>query len=152
LELQQAEVESLLEYYQQQNQLKIINANLSFAEVDRDLARLGQEPTGAALLIHDETELDALIASQSRLVVDCMASWCASCKQVTPSIDKLAEEYRDRVTVTKIDFDVNQQITKRFGLKGIPAVMFFKDGELRETLTGVKSYAEYNAVVTSLLN
>jgi len=84
------------------------------------------------------------------LVVDCMASWCGSCKQVTPSIDKLAKKYGDRIKVMKIDFDANQHITQRFGLKGIPAVMFFKDGELLETLVGVKSYAEYDAAVASL--
>lgn len=152
VEQHQAEVEPLLEYYQQRDQLKTINASLSFAEVARDLACLGQEHVGAAPLIQDEAELDTLIHSKSMLVVDCMASWCGSCKQVTPSIDKLAEEYGDRVKVMKIDFDANRQISKRFGLKGIPAVMFFKNGELRETLVGVKSYREYSAAVTNLLD
>lgn len=141
----------VLDYYRQRSQLETINASLSFAEVARELAQLGQADTDAALLIKDEAELNSLIARESRLVVDCMASWCGSCKQVTPSIDKLAERYKDRVAVMKIDFDANRPISKRFGLKGIPAVMFFKDGERRETLTGVKSYAEYNAAVTRLL-
>ncbi|MGB3492229.1 MAG: nucleoside monophosphate kinase [Elainellaceae cyanobacterium] len=152
LDQYQAEIDPILEYYQQRDQLKTINASLSFAEVARDLACLGQENIGSAPLIQNEAELDTLIASQSRLVVDCMASWCGSCKQVTPSIDKLAEEYGDRVKVMKIDFDANRQLSKRFGLQGIPAVMFFKDGELLKTLTGVKSYHEYNAAVMTLLN
>lgn len=152
LERHEAEIAPILAYYQERSQLTTINASLSFAEVARELAQLGQEDTGAARLIRNEAELDSLLTQQSMLVVDCMASWCGSCKQIAPSIDKLAETYGDRVTVTKIDFDVNRQITKRFGLKGIPAVMFFKDGELMETLIGVKSYPEYSAAIARLLN
>lgn len=151
LESCQQSLEPLLGHYQQRSQLATINASLSFAEVASALVQLGQEDTGAAKLIRDEAELNALLASEPRLVVDCMASWCGSCKQVTPSIDRLAETYGDSVMVRKIDFDANRQITKRFELKGIPAVMFFKDGERTETLTGVKSYQEYSAAVTRLL-
>ncbi|MBD1872665.1 nucleoside monophosphate kinase [Nodosilinea sp. FACHB-131] len=151
LESFQQSLEPLLEHYQQRSQLATINASLSSAEVASALAQLGQEDTGAAKLIRDEAELDTLLASEPLLVVDCMASWCGSCKQVMPSIDKLAEAYGDSVRVMKIDFDANRQITKRFELKGIPAVMFFKDGERLETLTGVKSYQEYSAAITRLL-
>ncbi|MGB3616091.1 MAG: nucleoside monophosphate kinase [Elainellaceae cyanobacterium] len=147
----QDEVAPLLKYYQQRSQLKTINGSLPFAEVARALTRLGQAETGAAQLIQDEAELDSHLAQESKLVVDCMASWCGSCKQVTPLMDQLAEAYRDRVTVMKIDFDINRQITKRFGLKGIPAVMFFNDGELLETLIGVKSYQDYSAAAERLL-
>jgi thioredoxin len=151
LEQYQAEVAPLAEYYQQQEQLTKINANLSFAEVARDLAGIGQPQSEAAPLIADEAELDTLIYGESCLVVDCMAPWCGSCQQVSPFIDRLAAEYRDRVNVMKIDFDANRQISKRFGLQGIPAVLYFKNGQLQTTLTGVKSYAEYNNAIASLL-
>ncbi|WP_008310460.1 nucleoside monophosphate kinase [Leptolyngbya sp. PCC 6406] len=151
LALHEEETAPLLAYYREQSKLATVNASLSFAEVAHELAQMGQENTGAAKLINDEAELDALLAHESRLVVDCMASWCGSCKQVTPMIDRLAETYGNQVTVMKIDFDTNRQITKRFELKGIPAVMFFKDGERIETLTGVKSYQEYSAAATRLL-
>ncbi len=160
LECHQAAMAPILEYYRQRcaeaeplgsSQVQTINASLSFAEVAAALADLGNEDTGAARLIQDEAELDARLTNESLLVVDCMASWCGSCKQVTPLIDQLAETYQGRATVMKIDFDVNRQITKRFGLKGIPAVMFFKDGELVETLIGIKTYKEYSATVTRLL-
>jgi len=152
LEQYLAEVEPVLDYYRNHNRLKTINASVSVAEVARDLTNLGQEPTDAAPLIRDEAELDELIDSKPNLVVDCMASWCGSCRQVTPAIEKLAQEYRDRVNVMKIDFDANRQLSRRFGLQGIPAVMFFKDGQLLETLTGVKSYAEYDVAITNLLD
>jgi thiol-disulfide isomerase/thioredoxin len=122
---------------------------------------LDQTDTGAARLVANEAELDQLLAKTPYLVVDCMASWCGSCKQIAPFIDRLAETYSDgrrpvprdhRATVVKIDFDVNRQITKRFGLQGIPAVMFFQQGDLRETLTGVKAYSEYQSAIERLLS
>jgi len=152
LEQYQAEVDPVLAYYQQCDQLTTLNANLPFAEVARSLARFGKEQTDTAPLIHDEAELDTLIYGSSPLVVDCMAAWCGSCKQVSPLIDQLATEYRDRVQVMKIDFDANRQISKRFGLQGIPAVMFFKDGKLLTILTGVKSYGEYSTAIAHLLD
>lgn len=141
----------LLGYYQQQGQLTHLNGSLSFAEVARELFNLGQAETGAAPLIKDEAELDSLLAGEPLLVVDGMASWCGPCKLVTPMIDQLAEAFCDRVKVMKMDFDVNQDVPKRFGLKGMPVVMFFKDGHLQETLTGVKPYQTYSATVTRFL-
>ncbi|MGF1523166.1 MAG: nucleoside monophosphate kinase [Leptolyngbyaceae cyanobacterium] len=149
--LHQDAIAPLLEYYQSRAQLTTLNGSLSSAEVANNLAQLGNEAPGAARMIKDEAELDSLIAKESLLVVDCMASWCGSCKLVTPLMDQLANAYRDRVNVMKIDFDANKQIPKRFGLKGMPAVMIFKDGELLETLTGVKPYKVYSAAVTRFL-
>ncbi|MEO1400553.1 MAG: nucleoside monophosphate kinase [Cyanobacteria bacterium J06635_1] len=148
----QEESTPLIEYYQQRSQLTTINGSLSATEVTHALAELGEEKTGAARLIKDEAELDSLLAKESLLVVDCMASWCGSCKLVTPLIDQLADAYGDRAHVMKIDYDANKQVPKRFGLKGMPAVMFFKDGELVETLTGVKPYQAYSAAVTRFLD
>lgn len=151
IERYEGETAPLVEYYQAQGRLKTINGSLSSAEVGRELAQLGYEESGAIGWIRDEAELDALLARESLLVVDCMASWCSPCKQITPLIDQLAAAYGDRVTIKKIDFDANQQISKRFGLKGMPAVMFFKAGELRETLIGVKPYQAYSDAVTRCL-
>ncbi|NEQ55604.1 MAG: adenylate kinase, partial [Leptolyngbya sp. SIO3F4] len=146
------ETAPLLEYYQQQEQLTTINASISVAEVTQALSELFEEKTEAAPFIQNESELNSLLEKESLLVVDCMASWCGSCKLVTPLIDQLAETYKERVNVMKIDFDTNKQLPKRFGLKGMPAVMFFKDGELMETLTGVKPYQVYNSALARFLD
>lgn len=152
LTLYQEETVPLIEYYQRRSQLKTINGNRSFAEVASDLAQLNHEALGAARMIKDEAELNSLLARESLLVVDCMASWCGSCKLVTPLMDQLASTYGDRVNVMKIDFDANKEIPRRFGLKGMPAVMFFKDGKLLETLTGVKPYQTYSTTLTRFLD
>ncbi|MEL6224726.1 MAG: nucleoside monophosphate kinase [Cyanobacteria bacterium J06627_8] len=152
VEAHQEAIAPILTYYQQNSQLRTVNGILSFAEVTHELIQLGhQDEAGAARMIKDETELNTLLAQSSLLVVDCIATWCGSCKQVTPLIDQLADTYGDRVNVMKIDFDENRQISKRFGLKGMPTVMFFKDGELMEILTGVKTYQTYNTVLTRFL-
>jgi thioredoxin 1 len=104
-----------------------------------------------ATYIQDETEFDSLLASESLLVVDCTASWCGPCKLVAPLMDRLANEYSDRVKVFKLDLDTNKPIAKRFGIKSIPAVMFFQKGELLETLIGVKPYEEFSSTVERFL-
>ncbi|MEM6352509.1 MAG: nucleoside monophosphate kinase [Cyanobacteria bacterium P01_D01_bin.14] len=141
----------VLDYYRQQGQLTSVNASVSKAEIDHALGRLGDDAAGAAPFVQDEAELDALLEQETLLVVNCTASWCGSCKQVTPLIDRLAATYRDRANVMKIDFDSNQQITQRFDLKGMPSVLFFKNGELQETLTGVKPYQAYSNALTRFL-
>lgn len=149
----------LVDYYQQDSRIVTINGSLSAAEVANELFNLGHEETGAAKFIQGEAELDSLLSEESLLVVDCVASWCGPCKQVSPLIDQLAEEYGEpdgsgqvqRAKVVKLDFDNNRQVAKRFGLKGMPSVMFFQQGELKETLRGVKSYAEYSETLSQLL-
>ena len=153
----QAEIDPLLDYYQQHDRLRVINGNRSAAEVTSELSLLGEEETGAARFIQGTAELDLLVARESLLVVYCMASWCGSCKQVTPLIDRLAEEHSKSgqeapVEIVKLDFDSDRTVAKRFELKGMPSVMFFAEGKLMETLTGQKSYREYSAVVARFLN
>lgn len=96
-----------------------------------------------AAYIQDETEFDALLASESLFVIDCTATWCGPCKLIAPLIDQLADEYSDRVKVLKLDLDTNKGVAKRFGIRSIPAVMFFSQGDLAETLIGAKKYEEY---------
>lgn len=102
---------------------------------------------GTATFIQNETEFDSLLKSESVLVVDCTATWCGPCKLVAPLIDRLADDYRDRAKVFKLDLDNNKPVAKRFGIRSIPAVMVFKQGELIETLVGVKPYEEFTEAV-----
>ena len=106
---------------------------------------------GTATFIKDEKEFDSLLANESLLVVDCTAKWCGPCKLVAPLIDKLAEDYDNRAKVFKLDLDNNGAVAKRFGIKKIPAVMFFKGGELMETVVGKQPYEEFSSAVERLL-
>ncbi|MBH8563967.1 thioredoxin [Nostoc sp. CENA67] len=104
-----------------------------------------------AIYIQDETELDTLLATEALFVVDCTAAWCGPCKLIAPLIDKLALEYSDRVKVFKLDLDANQAVAKRFGIRSIPAVMFFQQGTLAQTMVGVKSYEEFSSALEQYL-
>jgi thioredoxin 1 len=106
---------------------------------------------GTATFIENEAEFDALLTSESLLVVDCTATWCGPCKVIAPLIDRLAEEYADRAKVHKLDLDSNKPVAKRFGIKSIPAVMFFKDGQLAETIVGAKPYEDFRDMLESQL-
>lgn len=98
----------------------------------------------SASFIQDQSEFETLRKSTSLLVVDCTATWCGPCKVIAPLIDQLAETYGDRAKVMKIDIDANKALAKQFGLKSIPAVLFFKQGELVESLIGVKTYEDFS--------
>lgn len=105
----------------------------------------------SAVFLQDETEFNLLLTCEALLVVDCTASWCGPCKLVAPLMDQLAEEYGDRARVFKLDLDANKAVAKRFGVRNIPAVLFFKQGELMETLVAVKPYEEFSDAVKRYL-
>ncbi|MDA0268818.1 MAG: thioredoxin [Cyanobacteria bacterium] len=106
---------------------------------------------GTVPFIQDETEFDTLLANESILVVDCTATWCGPCKVVAPLMDQLADEYGDRIKVFKLDLDENKPVAKRFAIKSIPAIMLFKQGELIQTLVGVKPYTVFSTAVKELI-
>ncbi|MBF2049831.1 MAG: thioredoxin [Leptolyngbya sp. IPPAS B-1204] len=105
----------------------------------------------AAPYIQDESEFDALLTTEPLFVVDCTATWCGPCKLIAPLIDQLAEEYSGRAKVFKLDMDANKFVAKRYGIRSIPAVMFFQQGELAETLIGAKPYEEFSNTLTQYL-
>ena len=105
----------------------------------------------AAEYVKDEAELDSLLKDESVVVIDCTASWCGPCKMVAPLIDQLSEEFEGKAKVSKLDLDDNKAVAKRFGIKSIPAVMFFKNGELMDTMVGVKPYSAFSEAMNSYL-
>lgn len=101
----------------------------------------------AADYVPDEAAFDNLITNNPLVVIDFTASWCGPCKLVGPLMDQLSEEYGDKITVAKLDIDSNKPIAKRFGIKSIPAVLFFKQGEQVDTVIGAKPYEEFSATL-----
>lgn len=151
LEIYDEQTTPLIDHYQRRLCLTTINANRPAAEVASELSQLGIDETGMASFIQDEAEFNTLLAKSTPLVVDCTASWCGPCKLVAPLMDKLAAEYSDRVNVFKLDLDKNKAIASRFGVKSIPAVMFFQGGELKEILAGVKPYDTFSTTAARFL-
>jgi thioredoxin 1 len=80
-------------------------------------------------------EADVLKASEP-VVVDFYADWCGPCRMMTPVVEQLAGEYAGKVTIGKLDVDVNQDIAIRYGVMGIPTLGMFRDGKLVDRLVG----------------
>jgi len=74
--------------------------------------------------------------SEGIVVVDFWAPWCGPCKQLSPSIDKLATEYQDRAKITKVNIDDFPELAQKYNIRGIPTVLLFKDGEKMNTIVG----------------
>jgi thioredoxin 1 len=91
---------------------------------------------GKAVTITDDN-FDTEIAPGSGLaMVDFWAAWCGPCRMVGPIVEQLAGEYEGQVKVGKVDVDANQRVASRFGIRSIPSILFFKDGEHVDTLVG----------------
>ena len=71
------------------------------------------------------------------VLVDFWAQWCAPCRRLAPTVDQLAEQYDGRVVVAKMDIDENPSTPMRFMVRGIPTLLLFKNGELKETIVGL---------------
>jgi len=99
----------------------------------------------------DSNEFEQLIKDNKLVVADYTATWCGPCKVIAPLIDKLANEYSDRVTVVKIDIDQNQDAAKKYGIRSIPAVLVFRDGEVVENTFGSQPYETYSNILETQL-
>jgi len=98
-----------------------------------------------------ESEFDTLLSEEKIVVVDFTATWCGPCRLVSPLMEQLADAYKDCVKVIKVDVDNNKPLFRKFGLRSIPAVLIFKDGELAEKIIGVSSYEQFSSAVEKLL-
>ena len=84
-------------------------------------------------------------------MVDFWAAWCGPCRMVGPIIDELSEEYEGKAIIGKVDIDSNQQYAAQFGVRNIPTVLVFKDGELVDRKVGVSSKNDYAQAIDKLI-
>lgn len=85
------------------------------------------------------------------LVVDLWATWCGPCRQIAPIVSELANEYDGKLVVGKCDVEENDDIAMEFGVRNIPTILFFKDGELVDKFVGAASKATLQEKFNSLL-
>jgi thioredoxin 1 len=86
-----------------------------------------------------------VLKSGTPVLVDYWAEWCGPCKMIAPILDEAAKDFGTRLQVAKMNVDDNREIPARFGIRGIPTLMLFKDGQLAATKVGVLSKAQLTA-------
>lgn len=84
----------------------------------------------------DDNFEDEVLNSDEPVLVDFWATWCGPCRQIAPIVEDLADEFEGRAKVGKVDVDENPQIAQQYGVRSIPTLLFFKDGEVQEQLVG----------------
>ena len=77
--------------------------------------------------------------SDKPVIVDFWAEWCGPCKMISPLLDEIAKEKADAVKVAKVNVDHNQSLSNKFNIRAIPSLLFFKNGQLRDQVTGMTS-------------
>lgn len=100
-------------------------------------------------IINSTQEFDDLIKQNKYVLVDFWATWCAPCRMVAPVIEKVAEQYSEKVIVAKVDVDEQQDLAIRYGIQTIPTIIFFKDGKLASKEIGVKPMASFANMIDS---
>jgi thioredoxin 1 len=94
---------------------------------------------------------EEVVKSQGLVMVDFWATWCGPCKIVAPVVEELAKEYEGKVTFAKLNTDENPDIASRYSIRGIPTLMFFKDGKVMDQVVGAVPKGQLKSKLDSLL-
>ena len=92
-----------------------------------------------------------VLQSQLPVLVDYWAEWCGPCKMIAPILDEVAKEYAGRLKVAKLNIDENQATPPKYGIRGIPTLMLFKNGNVEATKVGALSKSQLTAFIDSNL-
>ncbi len=90
-----------------------------------------------------------VLQSQLPVLVDYWAEWCGPCKMIAPILDEISKEYAGRLKIGKLNIDDNQQTPPKYGIRGIPTLMLFKNGAVEATKVGALSKSQLTAFIDS---
>ena len=90
----------------------------------------------ATINVTDDNFDQEVLKSSKPIVVDFWAEWCGPCKQIAPTLEEISEEMSDQVTIAKLNIDSEINSGTKYGIRGIPTMLLFKDGELKATKVG----------------
>ena len=101
------------------------------------------------LHLTDNSFEEDVIKSSEPVLVDYWAEWCGPCKMIAPILEEIASEYDGRIKVAKLNIDDNPQTPPKYGIRGIPTLMLFKDGNVEATKVGALSKSQLTAFIDS---
>jgi len=101
--------------------------------------------------ITDATFEKEVLESSTPVLVDYWAEWCGPCKMIAPILDEIASEYADQLKIAKLNIDENQATPQKYGIRGIPTLMLFKNGNIEATKVGALSKSQLTAFIDSHL-
>ena len=99
--------------------------------------------------VTDDTFEAEVLQSQGPVLVDYWAEWCGPCKAIAPTLEEVAKEYSGKLKVAKVNVDENQEIPRKYGIRGIPTLMLFKNGNIEATKVGALSKSQLTAFLDS---
>ena len=101
--------------------------------------------------VTDDSFEDEVLKSPDPVLVDYWADWCGPCKMIAPVLDEIATEYAGKIKVAKLNIDENPNTPPRYGIRGIPTLMLFREGEVEATKVGAVSKSQLTAFIDSNL-
>ena len=101
--------------------------------------------------VTDATFEAEVLGSKAPVLVDYWAEWCGPCKMIAPILDEVATTYGAKLQIAKMNVDENRDIPAKFGIRGIPTLMVFKDGQLAATKVGAMSKSQLTAFIDQQL-
>ncbi len=107
--------------------------------------------SGRIVAVTDETFDEDVLRSSRPVLVDFWAEWCGPCKMIAPVLEDAAEEYLDKLKVAKLNIDENPKTPPKYGIRGIPTLMLFKNGNVEATKVGAVSKSQLGAFLDSHL-
>jgi len=102
-------------------------------------------PAWAGPITLTDANFDEEIRKADPILVDFWAEWCGPCKMIAPILDEVSKDYDGRLQIAKMNVDENRDVPAKFGIRGIPTLMLFKDGQLAATKVGALSKAQLTA-------